>query len=82
VYESDNCLDLFCAGLSIPEAMAAGLFVSVTMLLLGLTGLMDMLNALVPTSVVRGIQLAVGLSLAQKVWSLCSTCWSVRQAYD
>jgi hypothetical protein len=37
------------------------------MLLLGLSGLMDAFNAAVPGSIVRGIQLAVGLSLAKKV---------------
>lgn len=55
------------AGLSLPEALSAGLFVSGSMLLLGLTGLMTAFNAAVPISIVRGIQLAVGLSLAKKV---------------
>jgi hypothetical protein len=57
------------AGLTLPEALSAGLFVSGTMLLLGLSGLMDAFNAAVPGSIVRGIQLAVGLALAKKVRS-------------
>lgn len=55
------------AGLSLAEVMSAGLFVSGTMLLLGATRLMDLFNAAVPPSIVRGIQLAVGLALAKKV---------------
>lgn len=53
--------------LSLPEVMAAGLGVGCVMLLLGLTGAMDLINRAVPGSIVRGIQLAVGLQLAQKV---------------
>lgn len=53
-----------------------------TMLLLGLAGLMDSFNAAVPSSIVRGIQLAVGLSLAKKVCSwdfvLCVCCGNLR----
>jgi len=54
-------------GLSLPEAMSAGLFVGGVMLLLGLTGTMDLASRAVPGSIVSGIQLAVGLQLAQKV---------------
>lgn len=53
--------------LSLPEVMSAGLFVGGVMLLCGLTGAMDLVNRAVPGSIVRGIQLAVGLQLAQKV---------------
>jgi predicted benzoate:H+ symporter BenE len=60
-------------GLSLPEVMAAGLFVGGVMLLLGVTGAMDLVNRAVPGSIVRGIQLAVGLQLAQKVWELVWT---------
>lgn len=54
-------------GLSLAEVMAAGLFVGCVMLLLGATGAMDLVNRAVPGNIVRGIQLAVGLQLAQKV---------------
>lgn len=53
--------------ISLGEIMAAGLFVSGVMLLLGATGAMGLLHAAVPPSVIRGVQLAVGLALAQKV---------------
>jgi MFS superfamily sulfate permease-like transporter len=53
-------------GLTVPEILAAGATVSVVVLVLGLTGLIDGLNRLVPRSVVRGIQLALGLSLLMK----------------
>lgn len=52
--------------LSVPQIVAAGMAVSFVILVLGLTGLMDWLNRAVPRSVVRGIQLALGLSLLVK----------------
>jgi MFS superfamily sulfate permease-like transporter len=53
-------------GLSLPEILAAGATVSVVVLLLGVTGLIDWVNRIVPKSVVRGLQLALGLSLLMK----------------
>jgi MFS superfamily sulfate permease-like transporter len=53
-------------GLSLPEIVAAGAAVSALVLLLGLTGLIDWVNRVVPRSVVRGLQLALGLSLLMK----------------
>jgi MFS superfamily sulfate permease-like transporter len=52
--------------LTVPEILAAGISVSVVILVLGLTGWIDWLNRLVPKSVVRGLQLALGLSLLMK----------------
>jgi len=49
-----------------PEILAAGVTVSVVILTLGLTGLIDWLNRVIPKSVVRGLQLALGLSLLMK----------------
>jgi len=56
-------------GLTIPEIMAAGIFVSATVLVLGATGLMGVANRLTPAAVIRGMQLGVGLQLAQKGFS-------------
>jgi len=53
-------------GLSVPEVLAAGVGVSIVVVFLGTTGLIDALNRAVPRSVVRGIQLAAGLSLLMK----------------
>ena len=53
-------------GLSVPQIAAAGAIVSLLLLILGLTGLITWLNRIIPPSVVRGLQLAVGLSLAVK----------------
>lgn len=53
-------------GLTVPEILAAGATVSFIILVLGITGLIDWLNRVVPTSVVRGLQLALGLSLLMK----------------
>jgi MFS superfamily sulfate permease-like transporter len=53
-------------GLSVPQILAAGATVSLVILVLGVTGLIDWLNRVVPTSVVRGLQLALGLSLLMK----------------
>jgi MFS superfamily sulfate permease-like transporter len=53
-------------GLTAPEIVAAGATVSLVVLVVGLTGLIDWLNRVVPKSVVRGLQLALGLSLLMK----------------
>lgn len=48
----------------IPEVMAAGICTAGILFLLGVTGLMQLVYKLIPISVVRGIQLAQGLSFA------------------
>jgi hypothetical protein len=53
-------------GLTVGQIVAAGAAVSVAVLALGATGLIDWLNRVVPRSVVRGLQLALGLSLLMK----------------
>ena len=52
--------------LAIGEILAAGVTVSVVVLFLGLTGLIGWVSRAVPKSVVRGLQLALGLSLLMK----------------
>lgn len=53
-------------GLTVPQILAAGATVSLFILVLGVTGLIDRLHRVVPKSVVRGLQLALGLSLLMK----------------
>lgn len=53
-------------GLTVPQILAAGATVSLIVLIAGLTGLIDWINKAVPRSVVRGLQLALGLSLMMK----------------
>ncbi len=53
-------------GLTAPEILAAGITVSAVVFLLGVTGLIDWVGRVVPKSVVRGLQLALGLSLLMK----------------
>ncbi len=53
-------------GLSVPQILAAGVIVSVCICLIGLTGAVTWLNRFIPKSVIRGIQLAVGLTLLMK----------------
>jgi MFS superfamily sulfate permease-like transporter len=48
----------------VPEIMASGIITGGTLILLGATGLMKLAYKLIPLSVVRGIQLAQGLSFA------------------
>lgn len=48
----------------IPEVMAAGICTAGILFFLGVTGLMQLVYKLIPISVVRGIQLAQGLSFA------------------
>jgi MFS superfamily sulfate permease-like transporter len=52
--------------LPVSQILAAGITVSAIVLVLGLTGLIDALNRVIPRSVVRGLQLALGLSLLMK----------------
>ncbi|XP_020225396.2 molybdate transporter 1 [Cajanus cajan] len=49
---------------SVPEIMASGILTGATLLVLGVTGLMQLVYKLIPQCVVRGIQLAQGLSFA------------------
>jgi hypothetical protein len=53
-------------GLTVTQIVAAGAAVSASVLLLGATGLIDVVNRWVPKSAVRGIQLAVGLAFLIK----------------
>jgi MFS superfamily sulfate permease-like transporter len=53
-------------GLTRSQILAAGATVSLVVLVLGITGLIDWLNRVVPRSVVRGLQLALGLMLLEK----------------
>jgi predicted benzoate:H+ symporter BenE len=53
--------------MTLPEVVGAGVFVCACVLLLGVTRVINIFNTWVPLSIVRGIQLAVGLSLAEKV---------------
>jgi MFS superfamily sulfate permease-like transporter len=53
-------------GLSAAQILAAGVAVSLVILVLGLTGLVEWVNRVIPRSVVRGLQLALGLSLLMK----------------
>ena len=57
--------------LTLPQLLLAGMFVSLCVLVLGATQLMDLFNWLAPAPVVRGMQLAVGVKLAMKVLVLC-----------
>lgn len=50
--------------MTIPQIMAAGILTGGILVGLGVTGLMTLVNYLVPLSVVRGIQLAQGLTFA------------------
>ncbi len=52
--------------LTVGQILAAGATVSAVVLALGLTGLIDWLDRVVPRSVVRGIQLSLGLTLLAK----------------
>ncbi|MBI3695897.1 MAG: sulfate transporter [Acidobacteria bacterium] len=52
--------------LPVSQILAAGATVSLVILVLGLTGWIDALNRAIPKSVVRGLQLALGLTLLMK----------------
>ena len=50
-------------GLSSGETAAAGLFVGGAVLVLGATGLVELVNRVVPRTVVSGIQLGLGIRM-------------------
>jgi hypothetical protein len=50
-------------GLTEPQILAAGIVTGAVVLMLALAGLVDWLNRVIPKSVVRGLQLAIGLKL-------------------
>jgi MFS superfamily sulfate permease-like transporter len=52
--------------LTAPQIVAAGMATSLVLLLLGLTRLIDTFNRIIPVPVVRGLQLGLGLRLAQQ----------------
>lgn len=52
------------ADFAVPEIMAAGILTGGVLMVLGITGLMQLVYKLIPLCVVRGIQLAQGLSFA------------------
>jgi len=54
------------AGLSAQQITSAGLWMGVILLLLGLTGLIEIIRKYTPKSTVRGVQLALGVVLLSK----------------
>jgi MFS superfamily sulfate permease-like transporter len=52
--------------LRVEQILAAGIWTSAIVLFLGLTGLVDVVDRVIPKPVVRGLQLGLGLQLIQK----------------
>lgn len=57
-------------GMTVPEIVAAGIFVSVVVMALGIFGLMDTFNRVTPKAVIHGMQLGLGLLLCTKGYTL------------
>lgn len=53
-------------GLSVNQILAAGIVTSAIIFILGITGLIRLVNRYIPISVIRGLQLGLGLSLTIK----------------
>lgn len=53
-------------GLTVQQILAAGLVTGAVIFAFGITRLIELFNGLIPTSVVRGLQLGLGISLAIK----------------
>lgn len=60
--------------------VAAGLGTGVIVFILGVTGLVDIMERLIPRAIVRGVQLGVGLKLLAKGFSMTSDGWLVAVA--
>jgi len=69
--------------LTLPQILAAGIFVSACVLFLGITGLMGIATRIIPPAVIRGMQLGVGLGLSlkgfQQVWYANGKAPPIRQ---
>lgn len=63
-------------GLTAPQIVAAGMTTGVVLLLLGVTGLIDAFNRIIPIPVVRGLQLGLGLRLVQQALQLIANTGS------
>jgi MFS superfamily sulfate permease-like transporter len=70
-------------GLTVQQILAAGAAVSFVILLLAITGLIDWLNRVIPKSVVRGLQLALGLSLMMQALQMIAgtSQWLAADSY-
>ena len=54
------------------EVIAAGIFVSACVFIIGITGLIDQFNKVTPVATISGMQLGLGLSLAKKGFVLAA----------
>lgn len=57
-------------GLTAPQIVAAGASVSAIVLVIGWLGLAERVERFIPRPAVRGVQLALGVTLAIKAWSM------------
>ena len=55
---------------TVPQIVAAGAFVSAVVFVLGLTGLIDAFNRIVPRAVVHGMQIGLGTTLCVKAFTM------------
>ena len=58
------------ASVTVPQIVAAGAFVSATVFFLGVTGLIDTFNRVVPRSVVHGMQIGLGTLLCVRACTM------------
>jgi MFS superfamily sulfate permease-like transporter len=57
-------------GLTVNEILSAGIATGLIILLFGITGIIELFNRIIPLSVVRGLQLGIGLQLLIKGFSM------------
>ena len=58
------------ASVTVPQIVAAGVFVSAAVFGLGVTGLIDTFNKIVPRAVVHGMQIGLGVLLCVKAFTM------------
>jgi len=58
--------------LTLNEVIAAGIFVSICVFVIGATGMIDKFNRVTPVATISGMQLGLGLSLAKKGFTLAA----------
>jgi len=58
--------------LTLNEVIAAGIFVSIIVFIVGASGMIDQFNRVTPVATISGMQLGLGLSLAKKGFTLAA----------
>lgn len=63
--------------LNTTEIASAGLFMGLFLFIIAITGSMAFIKKSIPSSIIRGIQLGLGLTLAREAWAFIARDWQL-----